>query len=291
MTHPEFKEKCIELRNKNLTLGEIVLILDRPKTSIFWHIRNIPKSRLLKKKISSISSKYAKLNIIRGLTPQKGESALGRKYKDFKEWTPSLVNLVAHAVFDGEIKYGGVIYHNRCGELVDNFKSKMKIIYDFDPKFIIKKGDVKTISYHNVELGRYFKLKKDELLKSIFRWSIEFQREFLKAFFDDEGSVGFHMLDHRRQVRGFQHNNRILYLVQNLLKNFGIDSKVDARFHEIIISRRENIDRYAKEINFSKGLRVNGKRSNSIWKKSLEKRKILADLLTSYQKSRPSGIK
>jgi len=280
MTKQEFKQRCVELRNKNFTLGEIVSTLNRPKTTIFFHIRDIPKNKFLKNKISAINSKQAKLNIARGLTPQKGQSALGRKYKDFKKWSASTVNLVAHAMFDGEIRYGGVIYHNRSRVLIDNFKSKMKTVYNFNPIYMMN-GDVARISYNNVELGHFFKLKKEELLQNILGWPLELKLAFLRAFFDDEGSVDFR--NKIRRVRGYQHNDAILYLVMKLLKNFSIESKIDTEFHEITIGRRENIKKFAQEINFSKGLRVNGKRSNSIWKKDLEKRKILANLLASYQ--------
>lgn len=276
----DFKNQCKILRKKGYTLSEIVTTLNRPKTTVFFHIKDIPISRFLKNKISNIKSRQARLNIARGLTPQKGQSALGRKYRDFKIWSSSSVNLIAHAIFDGEIKYGGVIYHNRCRALIDNFRSKMRMVYDFDP-ILITNGDVTRISYHNVELGLYFKLKKEELLQNIVDWPLEFKRSFLVAFFDDEGSVDFRK--QIRRVRGYQHNNRILTIVQKLLANFDVDSKVDTRFHEIIIGRRENIKKFAEEINFSKGLRINGKRSNSVWKKSLEKRKILANLLASYR--------
>ena len=103
---------------------------------------------------------------------------------------------------------------------------------------------------------------------------------FLQSFFDDEGSVDFRKAV--RRVRGYQHNDKILFLIQKLLKDFQIASKVDTRFHEIIIGRRENISKFARKINFSKGVKINGKRSNSVWKKSLEKKTILAKLLSSY---------
>lgn len=281
MTSQEFKQKCIELRNQNFTLGEMVKILGRPKTTIFFHISNLPRSKILQEKISAISSKYAKLNHSRGLTPQKGKSALGRKYKEFAKWTPDLVNLVAHALFDGEIKYGGVIYNNRCKILIDGFESKMKLVYNFEPKFYLNKDGVRRISYYNVELGSYFKSKKDKLLIEIITLPREFQREFLRAFFDDEGSVDFRGKE--RRVKGYQYTDGILFLVQALLKNFEIISRVSTRFHELIISRRENIEKFAKEINFTKGIRVNGNRSNSVWKKSLEKRRILSMAISSYQ--------
>lgn len=45
---------------------------------------------------------------------------------------------------------------------------------------------------------------------------------------------------------------------------------------------KKNLDLFAAEINFSPGVCVNGNRSNSAWKESLEKREILRRALASY---------
>ena len=88
--------------------------------------------------------------------------------------------------------------------------------------------------------------------------------------------------DGKRSVRGYQHDLEILCIVRRLLSDFSIESKIDHKYFEIIISRRENLLKFQKLINFSKGLRVNGQRSNSIWKESLEKREILRRAIASY---------
>jgi len=270
-----FKNWCQELRVKGHTLGEISRITHRPKTTVYFHIRDIVRTKKLLEKIKNI-----RINLIRGKGPKRGKSLLGYKYKKFNQWTPSLVNLVAHMLFDGTIKREGVLYYNRSLALIINFKDKMKIIYDGKPRTYNNNG-VMRLAYHNVELGDFFKSKSIKLLNNITRLPIDFQLEFLKAFFDDEGSVDFRGM--KRRIKGYQHNIKILNLIHKLLKNFKINSFIDRRFNEILITRKENIKNFAEEINFSRGLKVNGKRSNSVWKKSLEKRKILADLLASYQ--------
>ena len=270
-----FKNWCQELRVKGHTLGEISRITHRPKTTVYFHIRDIVRTKKLLEKIKNI-----RINLIRGKGPKRGKSLLGYKYKKFNQWTPSLVNLVAHMLFDGTIKREGVLYYNRSLALIINFKDKMKIIYDGKPRTYNNNG-VMRLAYHNVELGDFFKSKSIKLLNNITRLPIDFQLEFLKAFFDDEGSVDFRGM--KRRIKGYQHNIKILNLIHKLLKNFKINSFIDRRFNEILITRKENIKKFAEEINFSRGLKVNGKRSNSVWKKSLEKRKILADLLASYQ--------
>lgn len=157
----------------------------------------------------------------------------------------------------------------------------MKEIYPFPPKRYESLPGVYKSGFYNVELSKYVERKARDLLKEISKMQLSLQRSFLKAFFDDEGSVYF--ISNRRAVRGYQHNSKILRLIHQLLKNFGVESKVDVKYHEITITRKENIARFAKEINFSKGLRINGNRSNSIWKESLEKRELLRRALASYE--------
>lgn len=273
-----FKQKCITLRRQDYTLNEIVKKTNRGKTSIYFHIKDIPLSDKKKKEISNdYTKRIIKLNRAR-----KGKSTLNRHPVKFSAWTLSLVSMVAHLLFDGEITNSSCIYNNRSNALIEKFKKNIKSTYPHKPNELIQKNNVKRISYHNVELANYLKKKVVELLKNIRRMPVEHQRIFLKAFFDDEGCVDFNEKDKKRRVRGYQHNNNILKLIQLLLMNFNIESKVDNKFYEITIGKRENIERFAKEINFSRGIYVNGNRSNSRWKKHLEKREILRMALASY---------
>ena len=276
MQSSNFKAWCQDLRTSGHTLGEISRITKRPKTTVYFHVKAIPKTDRLLKKIKKIWA-----DSIKGKGPQKGKSLLGYKYKKFSRWTPLTVNLVAHTLFDGSLKRGGVIYYNRSQILINNFKSKMASIYNGKPKIYVNNGVIRLV-YNNVELTTFFKKRSKELLSRILKLPPNLQRQFLIAFFDDEGSVDFRLNSMKRRIKGYQHDLDILNLVQELLKNFKINSYVDGRFNEIMITQKENIKKFAEEINFSKGLRVNGNRSNSVWKKSLEKRKILANLLASY---------
>jgi len=69
-----------------------------------------------------------------------------------------------------------------------------------------------------------------------------------------------------------------------LLKDFDIESKIDNKYQEIIISRKPNIIKFRDKINFSKGIYINPNRKNSIWKKKLEKREILDKIIDSYHR-------
>ena len=79
-------------------------------------------------------------------------------------------------------------------------------------------------------------------------------------------------------------------LIQKLLKDFGIESKIDEKYKEIIISRKINLIKFQKKVNFSRGVKVNGKRKNSTWKQDLEKQKILGLIIANYKPIGTPGV-
>lgn len=87
----------------------------------------------------------------------------------------------------------------------------------------------------------------------------------------------------KRMVRGYQNDQSVLLIVRELLKNFKIESKLAGR-NEVVINGKENLIKFRDEINFSKGVRINPKRTNSLWKKNLEKRKLLDMAIASFKK-------
>lgn len=261
-----------------MTIGEIMRLTGRPKSSIYTHIRNVPLTPEQKKKI--VEKHTAR--IVAFNRARKGISALGRHPKKFDSWGASSVSLVAHLLFDGEMNdRGSCVYTNSNHVLLEQVRVAMKEVYDFEPRHIESTPGVFRISYHNVELQAYLKQKAVQLLNEIMILEKELQRQFLKTFFDDEGSVYF--IGARRAVRGYQHDYSLLMLIQTLLKNFGINSVIDQKYKEVTVTRKENLLRFQREIDFSAGLCINGKRTNSIWKESLEKREILRRAIASYR--------
>lgn len=210
-------------------------------------------------------------------------SSLNRRPLPFQEWSSKHILLFSHLIFDGEVSERSCIYNNRSKVLIEQFATLMKSVYPYDPVLIQKPDKVFRLSYHNVELATYARSKIRELVEIISKLDREFKRSFLKSFFDDEGCVTFDRKRNKRVIRGYQHNEKILKLVQSLLKNFDIDSVINKARTELIISRRDNLEHFAREINFSPGVRMNGQRKNSIWKKDIEKRAVLQRALESYQ--------
>ncbi len=272
MTSPVLIEKCRTLRKKGFTLGQIIKVTKLPKTTVFDHIYDVPLSDKIKKHIREDRAK--KFN-----KKRKGKCVLGRVVPKPENWTKELIFLTAHFMFDGEISKGSCIYNNRNKSLIDHVKSLMGKVFNLQPyDWFNKDTGVRRISYHYVELADYMRKRALELNKYIKSASIEEKRIFLKAFFDDEGSVHFD----KRLVRGYQYNLEILKLVQKLLKDFDIESKIDEKYKEIVISRKPNLIKFQDKINFSKGVYINPNRKNSIWKKKLEKRKLLDMAINSY---------
>ncbi len=279
-----FKQQCIDLRRRDYTLPEIVRITGRPKTSVHFHIQNLPLSESKRRSISESSARRAREIALK----RRGVSA--RLFKKFTRWDPALVCLVSHLIFDGEIKRGGCIYNNRNMTLLNRVENCMKIIYPLEPKrYANKFTGVRRISYFNVSLGDYMKTKSIQLLQEIAFSPKQLKREFVRSFFDDEGCMDFRPKRNLRRVRGYQKNVAILYLIQRLLADFYIDSRIILP-NEVVITGKENLLKFQNEIGFSSGVRINGKRSNSVWKQSLEKRLILRKAIASYKPIGGNGV-
>lgn len=271
-----FKEKCIELRKQGLTLPEIMKATGRPKTSIYFHIQKIELSAGRKEEIRIKSIK----RLLKLASDKKGISK--REFIKFDQWTREAVCLVSHLLFDGEI-YRGCIYNNKNISLIKKVENAMKTIYSFEPKrYTDPKTGVLRISYHNVALGAFMEKKTAELIKDICELPKNLKTEFIRAFFDDEGCIDFRPKENRRQVRGYQKNVSILFLIKKLLLDFDIESKI-VKPNEVVVSGKGNLVKFREYINFFPGVRLNGNRSNSIWKKPLEKRVLLEQAINSFK--------
>ncbi|MFZ2555433.1 MAG: LAGLIDADG family homing endonuclease [Minisyncoccia bacterium] len=279
-----FKERCIALRKRDLTLSEIVKLTGRPKTSVYAHIHDIPLSP---RKWDTIRAQQSARIRAFGAA-RKGKST--RSFRQISAWNANLVFLTSHFLFDGDLRGGSCNYNNRNQALLDRVQEAMKEIYDFEPKYYLNKvTGVKRLSYHNVALRIFFDEKKRLLTEKITSLPKSLRRIFLQSFFDDEGCMDFRPAKNHRQIRGYQKDVRILIIVQKLLQDFQIPSRIQQP-NEIVIAGQNNMVRFQKEIDFSVGVRINGKRSNSVWRKSLEKRELLRRAIASYKPVGSNGV-
>jgi hypothetical protein len=282
-TAPLLIQKCRTLRRKGFTLREINKLIKVPTTTLFGYVQDIPFSNKLKERIRLKQIENTKRLVRFNIETRKGKCIPGRIVPKPKGWFYDLIYLVAHFMFDGEITSHSCIYNNRNGVLMNQVKALMKKVFNLEPyTYLNKETGVHRISYHYVELAIYAQKKSKELLKYIQKTGKKEKIIFLRAFFDDEGCTG--LWKRKKLVRGYQKDIKILELVQKLLKDFNINSKIDKKYKEIVISRKENLVKFQNIINFSKGIYINPNRKNSIWKRKLEKREILSKLINSYQK-------
>ena len=115
-------EKIKMMRTEGKTLGDIVRATGLPKTTVYFHIRKIPKQFNLTKRLKEI---------IRVKNRKIGDAKRGKSFKIYpykkpNMWTPDFVMLVAHLMFDGELKYASCVYNNRSQSLIDRFIRLMK---------------------------------------------------------------------------------------------------------------------------------------------------------------------
>ena len=271
-----FKQQCIALRKKDHTINEIMAITGRSKTSVYFHIKDIPLSQ---KKCQEISENTRQL-ALRVAASRKGKSL--RPFKPFTRWTARHVLLISHLIFDGEIMNNHCRYHNRSRILTDRVTTLMKSVYAYPPTCHHNpKSGVTTVAFNNVALALYLKERADELIEIIPTSPRVHQREFVRAFFDDEGCMDYRPKENKRRIRGYQNDRTILILIKTLLANFGIESKLQGK-NEVVITGKENLKRFEKEINFSSGVRLNPNRTNSLWKKDIEKRELLQQAIRSF---------
>lgn len=203
-------------------------------------------------------------------------------FRKFSQWNEETVFVVSHFLFDGEI-CRGCIYNNRNIALLNSVETAMRQFYDFEPKrYLNANTGVFRICYYNVEMAAYMKDKTEQLKSGAAKLPKEFKKVFLRAFFDDEGCMDFRPRHNHRRIRGYQKDVRVLEIVRTLLFDFGIESRIQLP-NEVIITGKDNLSRFRQEIDFSAGVRINGERSNSIWKENLEKRDLLNRAIESYK--------
>ena len=216
--------------------------------------------------------------------PRKGKCISGRKVHKPKAWSKDLIHVLSHLMFDGSVERCGCTYYNSSQESIKHMRKLLEEVFGVKARQRIKDNGVHVLSAYYVELADYVRNTEEKLLKHIKNdASLEEKRIFLKAFFDDEGSVYFK--EGKRRIRGSQDSLPVLSMIKGLLTGFGISARIDNAAKAIEISGKSNLVNFEKQINFSEGLFINSLRKNSIWKKKLEKREILTEAMNSYARS------
>lgn len=271
------RERVLALRRKDWTLPQIVTETGLAKSTVYYYIRSTPLSPKKRVEISAASKQRA----LRLAARRRGVSA--REFNEVGAWDENSIFLLSHLIFDGTLRRSDLSYQSRSKSLLQRVERAMSTYYQYAPKrYVDLKTGVERVSYFNVALGSHIIRKTKELLRDIPHLPPRLQLEFLRSFFDDEGCIDFRPQRGLRRIRGYQKDVQILKVIQLLLHNIGIESRLVLP-NEVMIVGKKNLLAFQEHIGFSEGVRINGKRSNSIWKKSYEKRILLKRAIASYQ--------
>jgi hypothetical protein len=271
--------KCRKLRMQGYSFGEISSIVGFAKSSLHTHLKDI---LLDNKQIKNIESRR-KEKCRNKPNTRKGKCLPGREIIIPQQWSVDLVHIIAHFMFDGRVDNECCIYYSKDKYQIEHMNRLLYEQFKIKPKIQLRDNGVYGLVCYHVELANYISNHKEKLFGYLDNGASKTsKREFLRAFFDDEGNV-FYKGDKRR-VRGYQKSDLILNQIKNLLSEFSIKSKIDKYARGIEISGQRNLKVFSKEINFSPKIYINPNRRNGIWKQKISKRDILNLALMSYRK-------
>lgn len=267
--------RCRVLRERGCSIGQIAKRLRLSKSTVHWHVKDISLTDAQREALRRQKQQLmARVNARRRGKPL--HPVAFRK----PSWSKALVHLVAHLSFDGRVDRYGCYYYSRSRRQAEHVRRLLQSLLNVTPKLQRRPNGIWMVSFRNVAVSEWLSRREQTLLDVIGerrRW----QREWLKAFFDDEGHV--HMQGSHRRVRASQHDLRTLQVAQRCLRAFEIPSRIDRASLSVEITRRKNLQRFQSVVNFSNGLTINPNRKNGLWRSALEKRDVLARLLASYQ--------
>jgi len=273
-------EKCRRLRQRGYSLGDISVRLGVSKSTLFSYVKDIVLRPWQVDKIETRRKEKNKNNP----NPRKGKCLPGREIKMPQAWSDDLVHLVSHLMFDGRIDESGCIYYSKDIYQIRHMRRLFAALFKVYPKVQLRDHGVYGLPFYHVELADYIKKLSNRLAPYLNNGApLSSKRVFLQAFFDDEGNVYYS--GSKRRVRGYQKSRERLEWVRNLLLDFRISGTINKTGIYIEITNRENLENFAKQINFSAGIYLNPERKNSIWKEKISKKKILDLVLNSYCKN------
>ncbi len=195
----------------------------------------------------------------------------------------SLGSIAGHILGDGSIdkKYLQVFYSNSNKDLLKEFQEEMNFTFGIFPRIwmqrtanfygktrwdkrlnriddLIKRrncglfypsssGIILNFIFNDFAIG-----KKKKITSEIKNSSVSFKRKFLRAFFDDEGTVG------EKSLRVFQDKRDILEEIKLLLTDFEISTTVvktqprlGREHYYLSIHRKTNLIKFRENIGFT----------------------------------------
>lgn len=186
-----------------------------------------------------------------------------------------MVRIIAHLMGDGSVTYKDLRYHNKNEQMLEEFRKDM--IREFgEIHFTMGKVNSGT-SFINTgkrdiikTMHKYAKSYRSgdiEIPKDILNGHLELKKEFLRAFFDDEGTTGLRVYkktnEIKRDVRVTSKSLKIIKQMKKILEN-ELDIKCNKIYNDkkvinekiyvtwaLQITGRENLKKFQKEVNFN----------------------------------------
>jgi len=295
---------AINLRKKGYSYSKITeIVLKKYKVQLesavlSHYLKNIIISKTgqirLRNKISNDRRKACKLSIesqrksgIIGKAAIKNiKLAIERNTKKLPKasntFTTEKARLIGHCFFDGCVinskKYKVVSYCSNTKSQVESFCKLMQSVYNFETKIEFRSNKIYIVRFCSKELVkdllRYspsYSTSPNSLAripKEILNGNKDIKRDFLKAFWDDEGAILFYNvpgkkypLHQKQKLEAFCANNVVLNELLQLHKDLGIDAKI--KRNRIDITTKKNLEKFEKEVGFSDYTTVTSR--YSIW--------------------------
>ena len=269
--------RCRTLRQHGYSIGQIARLLQLSKSTVHWHTKDIVLTRGQRDSLREQKRRVMmRVNARRRGIPLRPVSF--RK----PAWSAKLVHLVAHLSFDGRIDRYGCHYYNRSRPQARHVQQLLKTLLGFRARMRRRSDEIWEVSYYNVAVAAWLSHREHELFQ-VLPGQMRWQRQWLQAFFDDEGHI--HLSKSVRRIRASQADPQILEWAKRFLENMEIRGRIDRRAQAIEITGRGNLIQFRNRVNFSSGLRVNPNRLNGLWNWQFEKRTLLDKALGSYKSS------
>lgn len=215
-------EKAKELRRKGHSYREISKIVNKSIKFVHSKVRGIKFDKEGKRR-------YHKE--VKGITK--------RIKNQLSYLTLIKVRIIAHLLFDGTLYKSGyhyfIRYINASKDLIDQFASDIKETYGVLPTSLEISKNKKGFSCYKItfksklifeDLQKYFTSYSTSnesifIPKKIIKADKKIKLEFLKAFFEDEGSISF-----KGRIMGDLKSEKIIKQIVELLKEFGLEFRL-----------------------------------------------------------------
>ena len=256
------EEGVKQARKNGYSYSEIAKITGKSKKFAWKHSKDVQfNSRGKKRYYQNVKG------IVKQVKNQKGNLSIQK------------IRIIGHTLFDGTIyskDYHSVVkYINSSRELVDQFIKDIKQVYGLNPTSLEVSKGKNNLNHYRVsfkskliynDLMKYFPSystsnQKISIPKEIMTANEKIKLEFLRTFFEDEGSIG-----HTGRIMGDLKSKLIIKQITKLLDQFKLPFGV-SRYKEYtgymykiyLLKSRDNLEKFYNLKLFDKAKITHGK--------------------------------